>query len=59
MDIITDTNIITYCCTGLLLVGGFFFIGLLVRMGKRPNSSYMEFPLTSKNKKEMYNGEEE
>ena len=49
MDIITDTNIISYCCGGLLVVGGFFFIGLLVRMGKRPNASYMEFPVTKRN----------
>lgn len=49
MDIITDTNIITYCCTGLLIVGGIFFVGLLVRMGKRPNASYMEFPVTKRN----------
>lgn len=59
MNIITNTNIITYCCGSLLLVGGFLFIGLLVRMRKRPNNSYYEYPVNGKNVKEMYNGDGE
>lgn len=59
MNIITDTNIITYFCTGLLIVGGFFFIGLLVRRGKRPDKAYYEFPITGQNYSQMYDGDEE
>lgn len=59
MDIITDTNIISYCCPAMIIVGLVIGLRLLTAQNKRPKSSYYHFGATSKNLAEMYNGDEE